>query len=78
MTHLKALKSLTSYTGLPHSIYFEFLTIFLYTSWVLQLQKASQEDLPDMRSLFSFVDLSYLLRSLHPCADRLISIIQEL
>ena len=78
MTQLKALKSLTSYTGLPHSMYFEFLSIFPYSSWVLQPQRASQEDLPDMQSLFSFVELSYLLRSLHPCADRLISIIQEL
>lgn len=78
MTQLKALKSLTSYTGLPHSMYYEFLSISLYTYGCYNYKGASQEDLPDMRSLFSFVELSYLLRSLHPCADRLISIIQEL
>ena len=69
---------MTSYTGLPHSMYFEFLSIFLYTSWVLQLQRSQSGRFTRDAILFSFVELSYLLLSLHLCADRLISIIQEL
>jgi len=72
MTQLMALKSLRSYTGLPHLIYFEFLSIFLYNSWVVLPQRKRPEALPDRRSLFSFVQVSYLLPGLNSCEDRLI------
>src|SRR4029079_5135291 len=67
-----ALKSLRSYTGLPHLMYFEFLSIFLYNSWVVLPQRKRPEALPDRRPLFSFVQVSYLLNGLHLGADQLI------